>query len=244
MRSQISVIIISIFLSGLAHAQGPPRLPAHPQSESDCEQWTIALNNYWEEAVLKQARSLDAKCRADYKGAYKTVQSDCGNTTAQVTHQTPCHTASYYGQCDTIQAVKGLEECRRRLATSKANPNQPSGAQAPKPDDQVKMNEVSLDEQDVAFIQRLAKQDEFIRKLSASAVGSKFIGQIVGWTVQGPAKLVVQWDQALLKGWVEANKGLALANQYEICQEITEHFLETKAVTYFDELYKARGCQQ
>jgi hypothetical protein len=95
----------------------------------------------------------------------------------------------------------------------------------------------------VAFLQKLAKQDEFIRKLAGSSEAAEILGHILNLAAVGPVKLALQWDQALLRGWRQANASLESLNKRQTCDALTEHYMETKALQYFDGLYKARGCE-
>jgi hypothetical protein len=99
-----------------------------------------------------------------------------------------------------------------------------------------------LDDEDVAFLKKLAKQDEFIRQLAASTEGAEILGRILGLVAVGPVKLVVQWNQVLIRGWRQANASLEALNKRQVCDSITERYMETKALQFFDGLYKARGC--
>jgi hypothetical protein len=99
-----------------------------------------------------------------------------------------------------------------------------------------------LDEDDVKFLKDLQKRDEFIHQLAASSEGLEILGKVVGFLGQGPVKLAVQWDEGLIKGWRTANSRLEVINKSMTCNDIAFHFATTKALQYFDELYKARGC--
>jgi hypothetical protein len=44
-----------------------------------------------------------------------------------------------------------------------------------------------LDPDDIAFVQKIAKQDEFIRKLSESAGGADGLARILSVVATGPA---------------------------------------------------------
>jgi hypothetical protein len=103
--------------------------------------------------------------------------------------------------------------------------------------------EYNLSKGDVSFLQDLAKQDEFIRRLGESDKALDPLSQIFAGATQGPTKLVLQWNQALIRGWRRANNVLDFRNKGKICDAITEFTSNTKNAPFFFQLYEARGCE-
>lgn len=217
-----------------ATAEGMPSVPQNPQSQSACSEWGRSYQSWWD-SFLSTVRQNDASCKANYKGKYTTVQSLCGNTLGgPVTHQNPCDEVTKFTQCEWIGFFRGMGTC---LSTVAKRENETTKLQR-------QSVEASLDAEDLDFLQKIAKQDDFIRKLSESSAGADVLGKVLAEAAVGPVKLAVQWDQALIDGWKQANKGLDSVNKHATCEEISYHSLETKALEYFNNLYKARGCDQ
>jgi hypothetical protein len=234
-RASFAACVFSFLATGSAVAQGVPSLPQNPKSQSECSDWGRAYQSWWD-AFLSKVRQNDASCKAHYPGKYTTIQSLCGNTLGgPVTHQNPCDEVTKYTQCEWIGFFRGMGACLTRVAELQ----KPTMTNAPGATE-----EAVLEPDDIAFVQKIAKQDEFIRKLSESAGGADGLARILSVIAAGPAKLAVQWDQALIRGWRQANKGLDVLNKHAICEEISYHSLDTKALQYFNDLYRARGCDQ
>jgi hypothetical protein len=227
------LLIIAAYAGSGAAVADQPTSPSNPKSQSEFTDWGRAYQSWWD-TFLSNVRQQDAVCKSHYSGQYTTIESICGNTIGSVTHENPCDQTTYYTQCEWIGFFHGMGACLSGVAGFQRR--------KAKVGDDGKQTTLELD--DVAFVQKLAKQDEFIRKLSASADGLDALGKVLDLVATGPTKLVVQWDQALIRGWRQANKAIDVLNKHQICDEITEHSLDTKALQYFDELYKARGCDQ
>lgn len=209
-----------------------PLVPQNPKSQAECSDWGHAYESWWD-SFLSKVRENDVACKKLYKGAYTTVQSLCGNTLGgPVTHQNPCDEATKYTQCEWIGFFRAMGACLSGVAKVQ---KRAKGTASVKEE---------LQAEDIAFVQRLAKQDEFIHKLSESGAGADILGRVLSMAATGPVKLAVQWDQALLQGWRQANKALDALNKHAICEEISYHSLDTKALQYFDNLYEARGCDK
>jgi hypothetical protein len=103
--------------------------------------------------------------------------------------------------------------------------------------------EYNLSKDDVAFLQQIARQDEFVRSLIESDRGVGALREILAIIPAAPAKLVLQWNQALIRGWRRANNVLDARNKGKICDAITEFTSKTKNAPFFFQLYEARGCE-
>jgi hypothetical protein len=104
-------------------------------------------------------------------------------------------------------------------------------------------DEYDLSKGDVAFLQDLARQDEYIRRLGESDKELGPLTQVLTGAAQGPTKLVVQWNQGIIGGWRRANTALDAPNKGKICDTITEYTSDTKNGPFFLNLYQARGCE-
>jgi hypothetical protein len=104
--------------------------------------------------------------------------------------------------------------------------------------------EYDLSREDVAFIQQIARRDDFTRNMIGSDLGAGIgaLRQILAIIPAMPTKLVMQWDQAMIRPWRRANNALDRLNKAEICDAITEYTDHTKNVPFFFQLYEARGC--
>ena len=79
--------------------------------------------------------------------------------------------------------------------------------------------------------------------LAQTSEAAEVLGWVLKLTALGPVKLAVQWNQALIRGWRKANGALEGISNGDTCDAITAHDVSTKAHTFFNELYKARGCE-
>lgn len=228
LRVGICILFLSCSLEDAA--AGPPNTPSSPKNEQTCSDWGRSYQAYFDE-VIARSRELDKRCKASFTGKYQTIQGLCPNTTGgPVTYQNPCDEVTKWTQCAWLGFFRGMQACLSDLKKAQKAPTANS--------------EVGyvLDEDDVKFLKDLQKWDEFIRQLAASSEGLEVLGKVVGFVGQGPVKLATQWDEGLIKGWRIANSRLEGINKAVTCNDITFHYATTKALQYFDELYKARGC--
>lgn len=230
-RSIIVIVLFSAFVPGVSAQTSVPNIPSSPNSEKECFDWGQTYQRHFD-AVVDRSRASDERCRSTYRGQFRSVQSLCPNTTGgPVPHQSPCDEAGKWRQCQWLGFQRGMSSCLSRLSSSSTRRTAP-------PADE----DYTLDEDDVAFLQKLASQDEFIRQLAASAIAAEILGRIIHAVVKGPVKLAVQWNLGLIEGWKRANVALGTINKRQTCDAITEQMLSTKALRYFDTLYKVRGC--
>ncbi len=239
---QIGLALFLVLASSPAIA-AQPSIPESPKSESDCMAWSKTFNSYWQH-TLNWARGFDARCKANYKGSYKTIQQGCVNTSGEVTVQNPCDQTTYYAQCMSLAFDKTMRECLNRVAkhqeTLKQKP--PADETVSPSDDDSATQEYSLDADDVAFLKQLEKDDEFVRKLYQSSLGIQLFAKLLDRGAVGPAKLATKWNRFLIKEFVEANKRVGYLEKAKTCQGIVIQSGYSKEPHFFDELYKIRGC--
>jgi hypothetical protein len=219
-----------------AEARAAPSTPANPRTESECLDWGRSYQQHFD-AIIARARTRDERCRGFYKGEFRTVRSHCVSTVGgPVTHQHPCDEATLWTKCLWIGFQRGMRACLGRLAQSRQR--QPS---RPNADDPV----YTLDQDDLAFLQRIATQDQFIRDLAASAEAAEVLGRLLGLVATGPVRIAHRWNQGLIAIWRKANSSLEQINKSQICDALTEHYAYTRSAhQYFDELHRARGCDE
>jgi hypothetical protein len=140
-------------------------------------------------------------------------------------------------QCEWIGYFHGMGACLSALA----HHQQPAATSKAGQKDGQKSK---LDADDVAFLKKIAKQDQFIRDLAKASAGVDAIGDVLGLAAEGPAEVLVNWNQQLISTWRRANERLDTLNKHETCEAIVEHESDTKAVYYFEQLYEARGCDK
>jgi hypothetical protein len=99
----------------------------------------------------------------------------------------------------------------------------------------------NLSKEDILFLQEIAKQDEFVRRLGESDPGIRGLGGLLAKAAE-PTKLDMQWHQALIGGWRRANRKLDARNKATICDSLVEYWDHTRDPKFFHQLYKARGC--
>lgn len=225
------VIFLSAWLVQSAVA-GEPARPSNPKSQEECVTWGKSYQGYWDDFISK-ARQRDTKCKSTYAGSYTSVRSYCANTTGQVEHQNPCDEATMWTQCEWAGYFHGMGTCLSALAhTQKSAVTSNAG------------HKTQLDADDVAFLKKISKQDQFIQGLAKASAGVDAIGDVLGLAAEGPAEVLVDWDQRLISTWRRANARLDTLNKHETCEAIVEHELDTKAAYYFEQLYEARGCDK
>ncbi|MCK1409538.1 hypothetical protein [Bradyrhizobium sp. 76] len=219
-----------VLLTTAVTQAGPPDIPAKPKSEDACLNWGRSYQAHFDE-IISRARAADALCKQSYKGSFQTVSGGCPNTNGgPVTYQNPCDEASKWVQCASLGYFRGLHGCASKLTKVEKGP------------DQTSQTEYVLDQDDIKFLKDLQGRDEFLRQLANSSQGIEILGKILEYGAEGPAKLLAQWNLGLIKGWRIANSRLEGINKAKVCDDITAHFVSTKALLYFDGLYKARGC--
>jgi hypothetical protein len=233
----IAAILYASLAQNTAAAVEPSR-PQSPKSQAECMAWGKSYQSYWDDFIAK-ARQRDEKCKSTFKGSYTSVRSLCANTTGQVDHQNPCDEATMWTGCEWVGYFHGMGACLSALAQ-----NQKSAAAAKRTTDQKVGQLIELDADDVTFLKKIAKQDQFIRDLAKASAGVDAIGDVLGLAVEGPAELLVKWNQGLITEWRLANQRLDTLNKHATCEAIVEHSLDTKAIYYFDQLYAARGCDK
>jgi hypothetical protein len=101
-------------------------------------------------------------------------------------------------------------------------------------------DEFNLSKEDVAFLQDIAGRDEFTRNLIAMGIGP--LREVLAIAPPAPTKVVMTWEQAMIRVWRRANAALDRINKARICDTITEFTSNTKNVRFFFQLYEARGC--
>lgn len=230
------VILLGASLVQSAVAAEPAR-PSNPKSQEECLAWGKSYQAHWDD-VISKARQRDTKCKSTYTGSYTSVRSYCANTTGpsptgQVEHQNPCDEATMWTQCEWVGYFRGMGACLSALAH-----NQKSAATTNTE------QKTELDADDVAFLKKIAKQDQFIRDLAKASAGVDAIGDVLGLAAEGPAEVLVDWDQRLISTWRRANERLDALNKHVTCNAIIEHEWDTKAFHYFEQLYEARGCDK
>jgi hypothetical protein len=200
--------------------------------------WGKSYQSYWDD-VISRARQRDEKCKSTFKGSYTSIRSWCANTTGQVDHQNPCDEATMWTGCEWIGYFHGMGTCLSALAQ-----NQHPAVSSVSPTDPKARQKIELDADDVAFLKKIATQDQFIRDLAKASAGVDTIGDVLELAAEGPAELLVKWNQGLIAQWRQANERLDTLNKHATCEAIVEHSLDTKAISYFNQLYSARGCDK
>lgn len=233
LKSRIGGLVIFLGASLVQSAvTGEPPRPSNPRSLEECLTWGKSYQAHWDD-VITNARERDAKCKSTYTGTYTSVRSYCANTTGQVEHQNPCDEATMWTQCEWAGYFHGMGACLSALAR-----NQKSVATSDTG------RKTQLDADDVAFLKKIAKQDKFIGDLAKASAGVDAMGDVLGLAAEGPAEVLVNWNQKLISTWRRANERLDILNKHETCEAIVEHESDTKAVYYFEQLYEARGCDK
>jgi hypothetical protein len=102
--------------------------------------------------------------------------------------------------------------------------------------------EFNLSKDDVAFLQQIARQDDFVRNLIESDRGLAPLRETLAIIPAAPTKVVMDWNQSMIRGWRRTNTALDARNKAKICDSITEFTSNTKNATFFFQLYEARGC--
>src|SRR5450432_32442 len=144
------VLVLLCMTFGYVPAKGePPSRPSKAKTETECFEWGQAYQGYFDSIIVK-ARSSDQICKTNHKGSYSTIQSLCPNTSGgPVYHQNPCDEATKWTGCLWLGFQRGMQSCLSGL----------SNIQIDKPQPASKTQDVTLDEDDLAFLQTLAKQD-------------------------------------------------------------------------------------
>jgi hypothetical protein len=230
-----AIFAVSFALVSIGARAQLPDVPSAPATEKACYDWGRAYQSQFD-LIISRAKASDQRCQTTYKGKYEAIQGLCPNTTGgPVTYQNPCDEATKWTQCEWIGFLRGMQACLNSLSTAQKRSKE--SAVSPQPD-------YTLDEDDVVFLKQLAKNDEFIGKLAANSEGAKLLGQILEYVATGPMKVVVDWNLGLIREWRQANTNLEQFNKFGTCQAIGIQLTQTKALQYFDDLYRARGCDQ
>jgi hypothetical protein len=226
--------ILCVLMTQNASAAGEPLRPQNPKTQAECMAWGKSYQSYWDNFVAG-ARQLDQKCKSTYKGSFTSVRSYCPNAMGQVNHQSPCDEVTMWVECEWIGYFHGMGACLSALAHSLKSAAAAASTAEPR---------TELDADDVTFLKQIAKQDQFIRDLAKASAGVDAIGDVLGLAAEGPAELLVKWNQGLIAEWRLANERLDTLNKHATCEAIVEHSLDTKAIYYFNQLYAARGCDK
>lgn len=233
LKSRICGLVIFLCSSLVQNVMaGEPMWPSNPKSQEECLVAGKSYQSYWDEFVSK-ARQLDEKCKSTYTGSYTSVRGYCGNTMGQVEHQSPCDETTIYTQCEWIGYFHAMGACLSALARNQKSVATSNTGQ-----------KTQLDADDVAFLKKIARQDQFIRDLAKASAGVDAIGDVLGLAAEGPAEVLMNWNQQLISTWRRANERLDTLNKHETCEAIIEQESDTKAVYYFEQLYEARGCDK
>jgi hypothetical protein len=84
-----------------------------------------------------------------------------------------------------------------------------------------------------------------LRDIASSQNGIKgleALSRILSMGVQGPAKLVLQWNQSQLKAWRKLNKSTVEIGRSVVCKDIALAGATADNPQFFQELSEARGC--
>lgn len=109
--------------------------------------------------------------------------------------------------------------------------------------------EYDLSEEDVAFIQQLAKVDKLVADLSKASEAMKAFATILKLATPGPAKIALTWEHGTISGWREANKKLVGIHKEKSCFDIQGQAAlagaesRFSAEEFFKQMHKARGCE-
>lgn len=104
--------------------------------------------------------------------------------------------------------------------------------------------EYSLTTEQTAFVRNIVKKDKFLFDMTRAQQELAAINKILS-LAPGPAKIVVTWNQGVLSTWRVANAQLAKIGAMSICDQI-DYMInsETSNVSFFENLYLARGCKE
>jgi hypothetical protein len=102
--------------------------------------------------------------------------------------------------------------------------------------------EYSLTKEDVAFLGKVAKKDEFLKKMTTEVSGLNALFTVLSVTTPGPLKIAVKWNQGAIKGYKTANDRLGRIGRNVICEDIYLHSTDTPNRDFFTRLAEARGC--
>lgn len=96
---------------------------------------------------------------------------------------------------------------------------------------------------EVKLLQSILKRDALLKSLCDTQKGLEDLNNIVSIVVPKPAKLILQWNDGLFKGWAKANSHLGAIVKSIICADITLAIAEnTKNAAFFERLKSVRGC--
>jgi len=183
--------------------------------------------------VIADARTRDERCKGRFKGAPATVHGFCPNTDGEVEFQSPCDEVTLWTKCEWIGYFHGVGACPKALVHNQ-NTAAKNASEA----------QLTLDEEDLAFLRRIAKQDRFIDELAKADAGADWLTTALGYVAKGPLELVVKWNEGLIGSWRRANRTMDGGNRKMTCDAISEHSFSTRALSYFQKLYEARGCHK
>jgi hypothetical protein len=104
--------------------------------------------------------------------------------------------------------------------------------------------EADLSADEVKLIRGIYARDQFIRDMSKGVELLSKLNTLASLaTPPSPAKLVLQWNSGLLKGWRTANGNLAKIGQATACTElVVAADSSVGAKDFFEKLAEARGC--
>lgn len=102
--------------------------------------------------------------------------------------------------------------------------------------------EYELDEQDVALLQRIARQDKYFDNMKSLSEVFAGLRKVLALVTPGPAKLVVKWHQGAVDGFARAHSTLHRLHLENTCQVLVAHAAGNSNEEVFIALMKARGC--
>lgn len=107
-------------------------------------------------------------------------------------------------------------------------------------------NEITLSEEDAKTAQTIIRKDKMITEMSKDnkIKGLEWVTKLAGLAIQGPAKLTLQWNQALFKGWRKANSGVVTIGKMAICKDLDLARVTADNTEFFENMYSARGCSE
>jgi len=91
-------------------------------------------------------------------------------------------------------------------------------------------------------MRKITKSDEATAKLIRGVDTFADLYKLLDKVATGPAKIMIRWNEGLIKGWQKANDGLLKIDRLTTCQDIIVYSMDSKNREFFEKLAEARGC--
>ena len=103
---------------------------------------------------------------------------------------------------------------------------------------------VNLSPEEAKLLKSVYDRDQFIHQLFAGQKGLSLLNSALSSWVSGPVKLLLSWNNGLLKGWGIANKNLAVIEKHATCDDLLTPVIDNSPnQEFFNDLRDIRDCE-